>query len=270
MRRLVLLLAVLPALAPAQAPQKVPARFGYQGRLLDRAGVALRGTHRVTFSLYRQPIGGSPLWTETQTLALSDGFYSTFVGAVAPLPADLDSPVFPATTPVFDGSDLFLGVSVDGTEELAPRQQIGAVVYALRAAWAVRAKDSDHADEAAHAVSATSVAGGGAVAASSATIAGPLAADTLRNLSGSLRVDAYGNLTAASAAVGSLPGRVSGGGGSFTCTDARFAWAGWGATCTGACSCGVNTCSVSRLGCQCADPRAQPRWLGSTSFLCVE
>lgn len=269
MRRLALLLAVIPALASAQPLQKVPARFGYQGRLLDRSGGAVRGTHRVTFSLYKQSVGGGALWTETQTLALTDGFYSTFIGAATPLPVDFESPAFPAATPVFDGSDLFLGVSVDGTEELAPRQQIGAVVYALRSAWAVRARDSDRADEAAHAASATSVAGG-SVAASSATISGPLAADTLQNLRGTARIDAYGNLTAAGATIAVLPGRVSGGGGSFACTDWSFTWSGWGASCTGACSCGVNTCIVSRSSCQCSDPRAQVRWLGAAAFLCVE
>jgi len=156
MRQAVLLAIAIPALALAQGLQKVPARFGYQGRLLDQSGAALNGTHQVTFSIYKQPTGGGALWSETQKLALTSGFYATFLGAVTPLPVDFDSAVFPAGTKVFDGSDLYLGVAVDGTEELTPRQQIGAVVYALRTAWAVRAKDADHADEATHAASATS------------------------------------------------------------------------------------------------------------------
>jgi hypothetical protein len=269
MRRFVLVMTLIPALASAEANQKVPARFGYQGRLLDRSGAALHGMHQVTFRLYRQPTGGVPIWSETQRLALTNGFYATFLGAVEPMPVDFDSPTFPLAA-VLDGSDLYLGIAVDGTEELAPRQQIGAVVYALRTAWAVRAKDSDHADEAAHAASASNVDGGGVVSASSAAIAGTLTAGTIQNSSGSLRADAQGNLTAASATIGSLPGRVLGGGGGFACSFAGFTWSGWGATCNAECSCGLIACTMRQPSCRCLDPRAHGRWLGSGTFLCVE
>jgi hypothetical protein len=159
MRKLVLLAVLMPALASAQA-QPVPSRFGYQGRLVDKSGAPLNGTHQVRFTIYKEAKEGTPLWDETQKLALTNGFYSTFLGAGKALPVGYGSTVF-------DGSDLYLGVAVDGTEELTSRQQIGAVVYALRTAWAVRAKDADHADEATHAATATN-----ATNASNATNAG--------------------------------------------------------------------------------------------------
>jgi hypothetical protein len=149
MRKLVLLAALIP-LASTQA-QPVPSRFGYQGRLVDRSGAPLDGVHQVKFTIYKEPKEGTPLWDETQKLALTNGFYSTFLGAVKPLPVGYDSNVF-------DGADLYLGIAVDGTEELTPRQQIGAVVYALRTAWAARATQADHAKEADHAASATNAA----------------------------------------------------------------------------------------------------------------
>ena len=278
MRQAVMVALLIPVLASAQAPQKVPARFGYQGRLLDQSGAALNGTHQVTFSIYKQPTGGTVLWSETQKLALASGFYATFLGAVTPLPVDFDSAVFPAGTKVFDGSDLYLGVAVDGTDELTPRQQIGAVVYALRTAWAVRAKDADHADEATHAANSTSAgyattagSAGSATTAGSATSASY--ATTAANVSGG-SVNATGvttgTLSATSASIGSLPGRVSGGGGGFACSFSGFAWSGWGATCTAPCTCGGLACTMGQVNCQCSDSRARVRWLGYPYFLCVE
>ena len=250
MRKLVLLSVLIPGLASAQALQKVPARFGYQGRLLDQSGAALNGTHQVAFSIYKQPTGGSALWSETQKLALTSGFYATFLGAVTPLPVDFDSTVFPAGTKVFDGSDLYLGVSVDGTEELTPRQQIGAVVYALRTAWAVRAKDADHADEATHAASATSAGSAtnatnagyatnagradGAVRADSAGYADSAGTATYVSGQGTVNTSAVttGSLTVIGAA--SVTGLVLGGGTASKSTlSTSWSCAQWG---TGSCS----------------------------------
>jgi hypothetical protein len=181
MRKLVLLAALIP-LASTQA-QPVPSRFGYQGRLVDRSGAPLDGVHQVKFTIYKEAQEGTPLWDETQKLALTNGFYSTFLGAVKPLPVGYDSTVF-------NGSDLYLGIAVDGTEELTPRQQIGAVVYALRTAWAARATEADHAVQADRAATATNVGGGGDVTAK-----------TIRNSAGSLSADEGGNLRATSARI---------------------------------------------------------------------
>jgi hypothetical protein len=204
---------------------------------------------------------------------------ATFLGAVTPLPVDFESAVFPAGTKVFDGSDLYLGVAVDGTEELTPRQQIGTVVYALRTAWAVRAKDADHADEAAHAANSTN-AGYATTAGSAGFATTATSADTATtagsaiNLSGG-NVNATGVTTSSLAAtyanIGSLPGRVSGGGGGFGCPFTGFTWSGWGATCTATCTCPGLSCTMGQVNCQCSDSRAKGRWLVPNSiFLCVE
>jgi len=112
-----LFLAVSASIAQAQ----VPRLLGYQGRLLRADGTAATGTAAVTFSVFDAASGGTPLWTETQTLGLSDGYYATFLGLVAP-PSDA----------LFEGGDRWLEVRVGG-ETLAPRQQVGAVSYALTA-----------------------------------------------------------------------------------------------------------------------------------------
>jgi len=114
-------LSVLLCLAASQAGAQVPHLLGYQGRLLRSDGTAATGTASVTFAVFATDPGGSSLWNETQTLGLSDGYYATFLGLVAPPPDGL-----------FDGAARWLEVRV-GSETLVPRQQIGSVAYAATA-----------------------------------------------------------------------------------------------------------------------------------------
>jgi len=112
---LVILLAALPATA------QIPRVIGYQGRLLRADGTAATGTASVTFQVFGSETGGTPLWQETQTLGLSEGYYSTFLGLVAP-PQDS----------LFEAGARWLEVKV-GSETLSPRQPVGSVAYALSA-----------------------------------------------------------------------------------------------------------------------------------------
>jgi len=121
-------LALVAAAAPAAA--QVPNLLGYQGRLLRADGTAATGTASVTFTVFDAATGGSALWFEAQTLGLSDGYYSTLLGLVTPVP-----------DAVFAGGPRWLEVKVGG-EALAPRQQIGAAPYAL-AARSVRGGGAD-------------------------------------------------------------------------------------------------------------------------------
>jgi len=108
-------------LAAAPAAAQVPHLLGYQGRLMRSDGTAASGTAAVTFTVYDAATSGSALWSESQTLGLSDGYYSTFLGLVTPQADGL-----------FDTSSRWLEVRV-GSEALAPRQQLGAVPYAATA-----------------------------------------------------------------------------------------------------------------------------------------
>jgi len=120
------LLCIVAAPAAAQVPPLV----GFQGRLLRADGTAASGTAGVAFSVFDAATGGSPLWTETQTLGLSDGYYSTLLGLVNAVPAGL-----------FDGASRWLEIAVGG-EVLAPRQRVGAAPFAL-AAQSVRGGTAD-------------------------------------------------------------------------------------------------------------------------------
>ncbi len=118
MRALLLAGLLLPTLALAQAPAKI----GYQGRLLKADGTPESGQLDITFAIHAQATGSaSPLWSETQKLALSDGYYATMLGEQTALDPAL-----------FDGSERFLELTVGGTA-LSPRQRIDSVPYALAA-----------------------------------------------------------------------------------------------------------------------------------------
>ncbi|MFT6160379.1 MAG: hypothetical protein ACJAZO_001264 [Myxococcota bacterium] len=97
-----------------------PMSFTHQGRLLGAAGGGISGTHDVAFQLFETPTGGSPVWSETDSLTLEDGRYTTILGDGSDL------------TGVIDGTSLYLQVTVD-TEVLLPRQILVAVPYAVRA-----------------------------------------------------------------------------------------------------------------------------------------
>ncbi len=132
------LLLLLPALAAAQVPPLV----GYQGRLLKADGSPETGTQQLGFAIFGSASSTQSLWSENQSLALSDGYYATQLGQVTAMPPGL-----------FDGGDRYLEISVAGTA-LSPRQRIGSVPYALTC--------TDLAGGTVHASSIT-VASGGSV-----------------------------------------------------------------------------------------------------------
>jgi hypothetical protein len=110
----------------------------YQARLTDPAtGAPREGLLTVTFSIYDAPAGGMPLWTETKIVAAVGGLMNTLLGDTEMLTAAL-----------FDGRDLWLGVTVDTDEEAAPRQRIASVAYALRATESANAATLDGQDAA--------------------------------------------------------------------------------------------------------------------------
>jgi hypothetical protein len=114
---LVLLLSALASSAIAQAPGTV----GYQGRLLKADASPAGGVVSMTFALYTAATGGDALWSETQSVALTDGYYAVQLGAVSAFPASL-----------WNGAARFLEVRV-GDSVLAPRQAVGSAPYAFLA-----------------------------------------------------------------------------------------------------------------------------------------
>ena len=110
-----------PASKRPLAPAFVPLWIGYQSRLANPStgNPMPDGVYKVTFNLYNVDTGGTSLWSETKNVNVTDGVFSTNMGDVTPLTADL-----------FNGQALWLGLTVESDAEASPRQQITVVPYA--------------------------------------------------------------------------------------------------------------------------------------------
>jgi hypothetical protein len=125
MRRLI---PVLFALAVSATASAVPGKLTHQGRIFDSSGAALDGDQQVTFAIYDAETGGSPLWTEDQTLAFEAGYFAAVLG--------VNTPVAGAA---FDADALWVSLSVGGVE-VGDRLPLTSVPYAFRAESAMTAQ----------------------------------------------------------------------------------------------------------------------------------
>jgi hypothetical protein len=93
-----------------------------QGRILDTNGAPVSGSVSIQFTVHTQPAsaGDTVLWTEMQTVTLDDGYFSARLGEATALDPK-----------VFDGKELYLGVSVNADPEMTPRQTLDSVPYAF-------------------------------------------------------------------------------------------------------------------------------------------
>ncbi len=113
------------ALRQPTAQAAVPQLIKFSGTLANLAGKPVSGAVDVTFSLYSQESGGTPLWFETQTVeADSLGRCSVLLGAMTPtgVPMELFT----------SGEAHWLGVQVSNLPEQA-RVLLVSVPYAMKA-----------------------------------------------------------------------------------------------------------------------------------------
>jgi hypothetical protein len=109
----------------AEVTAPVPRLVRFGATLKDGYGNPLTGKLNVTFSLYSEQTGGTPLWQETQNLVLdSNGHYLAMLGSTQPdgIPLGLFT----------SGEAQWLGVQPEGQAE-QPRVMFLSVPYALKA-----------------------------------------------------------------------------------------------------------------------------------------
>jgi len=104
-----------------------PGVINYQGKLTDGTGTPLNGTYTMQFVLYDPLTGGTPVWSEEQSVAVTAGIYNVQLGSVSPFTEDL-----------FDTEEVYLGVAIynadtESWEYLVPRQRFTSVAYAFQA-----------------------------------------------------------------------------------------------------------------------------------------
>ena len=112
------------SLSPAQA--QIPRTFSYQGIIHAGGGQPIpNDDHAITISLYDIAEGGTALYSETHNTRTINGIFNIIIGTVMPMPSSL----------AFDKT-YYLGVRVDGSNELTPRTALASVPYAIRASFA--------------------------------------------------------------------------------------------------------------------------------------
>ncbi len=125
MRTLLAALLVASSASLAQAQSPTPATWHLQARLSDAAGAPLTAPISLTARVYDVAIGGSPLWTETQSVTPLSGVVNVELGVVSAIPNLLLS-----------GTPRYLALQVNADAEMLPRRPIVSVPYARRAASA--------------------------------------------------------------------------------------------------------------------------------------
>ncbi len=122
-------LGLLSTAAPASSQTStgtVPRVISFNGQVLATSGAPRTGNVLLTFGLYEDQTGGTPLWTEQQAVSLdSQGRYAVVLGSMTQggLPSD-----------AFVSSQArWLGVAVDAGQE-QPRFMLVSTSYALKAA----------------------------------------------------------------------------------------------------------------------------------------
>ena len=120
MKATLVLSMILCVLAPASLRAQVPLTINHQGYLTSDAGAPVTGTSSMTFAIYNVVVAGAALWTETQSVVVTNGVFNVYLGDATALP---DS--------IFDGQELYLGVKVGTDSEMTPRIRLTTVPYAF-------------------------------------------------------------------------------------------------------------------------------------------
>ncbi len=94
----------------------------FQGRITDASGQAINYETNLRMGLYKNAVasGSALLWQEViPATPNADGIFNVVLGKNTPIPQNLFS----------ENPSLFLGITVDETKELTPRQPIATVAY---------------------------------------------------------------------------------------------------------------------------------------------
>jgi microcystin-dependent protein len=134
--------AIFALLLGTAAVLAAPASFTYQGALAGDGGTPLTGSHVVEFRIYEALTGGTPLWGRAYGVTLNaDGVFNVAIGdstgqAISGVTATGLATILANKA----GTTLYIGLTVQGSSgEIAPRQALLAVPYAIHAADAAKA-----------------------------------------------------------------------------------------------------------------------------------
>jgi hypothetical protein len=128
--------ACIALFSASAAWSQIPHTFSVQGLLTQEGGTfPTSGYHQIQFNFYDVATGGTPMHSETQSILINGGVVNAILGGANPFESALQ----------FDHK-YYLGMRIDGGAEMAPRTEITATPYAIRADMANVAASALHAD----------------------------------------------------------------------------------------------------------------------------
>lgn len=102
----------------ASAAVGINHQINFQGKLVNLNGTNVTdGSYSVVFSIYNVSTAGTALWTETQTVTVTQGIFQVNLGSVTVLPGTID----------FNTDNIYLGIKVGADAEMTPRVTFTAV-----------------------------------------------------------------------------------------------------------------------------------------------
>lgn len=118
-------ICIVALLLATTAYAQMPKIIAYQGILTDVSGNPKPdGPYTVSFNIYTVPTGGAAIWSQASVgVTTQKGLFSYILGSGTPFPATMDFSV-----------QYYLGVTVSPDPEIAPRVQLTAAPYSMRAA----------------------------------------------------------------------------------------------------------------------------------------
>ncbi len=122
----VLALSILLAIvATVPVTADAPRTISHQGLLRNADGTLVPdGDYDITFNLYDVDTGGTALWVEAHVeMPVTSGVFNVILGKMTALDMDFDA-------------TYWLGLTIEGGEELTPRVELTAAPYTFRAALA--------------------------------------------------------------------------------------------------------------------------------------
>jgi hypothetical protein len=112
---------VLALLSARLGLAQVPTTISYQGMLVEEPGTPVAdGSYDVIFRLYTDADPSTPLWSEMQSVQVTNGVFSVLLGNVSILDLPFDVPYY-------------LGITIGETSELSPRIPLATSPYSIRA-----------------------------------------------------------------------------------------------------------------------------------------
>lgn len=100
--------------------------LNFQARLMNGSGsLVADGNYSIEFRLYTAVAAGTNEWTETQSVAVKNGYFNVYLGNVTPFPGTIDW-----------SQEKWLTMNVNSDGEMTPRIKLTAVPYAFRSGQA--------------------------------------------------------------------------------------------------------------------------------------